>query len=146
MKTFISLLFILLLNGCATNAYYYSVKKVNNTVRADSVIVNDILKLLLKHYPPAKTTFYIDTEYSIANNQFSSSFQKSFRSVGYAITNNAKINAIPLAWKIDHIGQLVRVTYHIENSVISRIYMRTSKSYKAYNAFTVEGLGKTNGK
>ena len=145
-KRYISLLLVsmmILVSGCTTHPNLYTsvaVIKKNDTER-NRIIIDDLLGFLQRYYAPAQTTFVIDPDKSRENLKFAEQFENRFRNAGFAISREKIAGGIPLAWKIDRVGWLVRATYYIDNAVITRVYKPVGSSWVPVGPFSAENMG-----
>ena len=142
-KTLLLVLAMIFVSGCATQPNLYTsvaVIKKNDTER-NRIIVDDLLGFLQRYYAPAQTTFVIDPDKSIENLKFAEQFENRFRNAGFAISREKVDSGIPLAWKIDRIGWLVRATYYIDNAVITRVYKPVGSSWMPVGPFSAQNMG-----
>jgi len=146
-KRYRSLLLVsmmILVSGCATHPNLYTsvaVIKKNDTER-NRVIIDDLLGFLQRYYAPAQTIFVIDPDKSRENLKFAEQFENRFRNAGFGIVESEKMDGgIPLAWKIDRIGWLVRATYYIDNAVITRVYKPVGSSWVPVGPFSAQNMG-----
>ncbi|MBN2824859.1 MAG: hypothetical protein JXQ76_06015 [Campylobacterales bacterium] len=131
----------LFLSGCTQSGYFTSVTKTTIDKPKEIVVIKDILELLPKYYAPAKTTFFINPELSKDNLNFATTLDTYFRKKGYGISRDTINSSIPFAWKIDDVGNYLRVTYHIQEVTITRFYIQQSQSKNVvpFGSFSIIG-------
>jgi len=137
VKIFLTIL-IIAINGCSSlDNIYKSVSVIkSDDFDRNSVIVDDFLNFIQKYYAPAKTTFILNIDKTKENLKFAQLFENRFRNAGYAISYKKIPNGVFLSWKIDRVGQLVRVTYYINKSVVTATYKRVGASWVAIGSFS----------
>ncbi len=141
-KLFLLIFIVMLMNGCAVNQNLWtSVAIVKSDAERNRIIINDLLGLLQRYYAPAKTTFVINPDKSRENLKFAEQFENRFRNAGYAISHDNSVKAIPLSWKIDRVGRLVRATYYINRTVITRVYKNIGASWIPVGPFSAQNIG-----
>lgn len=140
MKYLSFLVFVLLIQGCTTSTggYFASYNDLKYQVAHDDIIVSDVIATLKKHYPPAKTTLSLFLEREDA---FSFKFSNALMSAGYAVSiNEGKLGYVPLAYKIDRVGTLIRITVNVEKLQFSRIYRESENALIPYSPISMRGL------
>ena len=137
---------ILLLNGCtglmnnSSNNYFTS--KVNlKDYKLNQSLSKEMITFIQNYYPSATTTFYFQLDQSAYAQ--GSIIEDSLRNVGYGVSYIKKKGRIPFAYKIDFISKkIIRATYNIGSSTLSRLYEIEGKEVKAISAFTTRGFRK----
>lgn len=127
--TFISLLIALV--GCTTDPVQYGNFVQNEASSYTKKMAEDVLKQILKQYPPARTRFDLQ---HITPDAFGTHLKESMRTQGYAVleykqepTRKPQASTAPgllLSYIVDEIEfiRLYRVTLHINHTSISRAY------------------------
>lgn len=130
--------------GCSGNSYF----KSKNTLKSinfdrDDMLVDDITYFLQKYVAPAKTILYIDSSKMHTNIPFTRNLENRLREVGYGISRKyIYAQTIPFAWQVDRVGDgIIRATYLLSGSKISRLYKMYKGRYVAFTPFTTMGLG-----
>jgi hypothetical protein len=134
---------MILVSGCATHPNLYTsvaVIKKNDTER-NRVIIDDMLGFLQRYYAPAQTIFVIDPDNSKENLKFAEQFENRFKNAGFGISREKIEGGIPLAWKIDRVGWFVRVTYYIDNAIVTRVYKSIGSSWMPVGPFSAQKMG-----
>ncbi|EOH5771537.1 TPA: hypothetical protein SBW28_001760, partial [Campylobacter coli] len=83
---------------------------------------DDFSQFIIPHYPPNKTTFFINEDKS--NQDFSNYFMNALRKKGYAISNdNSKKDLTFLSYQISQIdNENIVAIFNINESKINVIY------------------------
>lgn len=147
LKASISILPLLIFSGCALSQQpkdnYFTSKINDNSKLTDSesiVLANDFSMFIHEYYLPSKTKFYINTE--DINSTFFKTIDSKLRSKGYGLTfdNEAKdINF--LSWQISELEpKVIRVTYNIDTSRVTKMYKRNEDNIISYGSFTAINL------
>jgi len=124
-KSIIMAFSLLLLNGCtglmsnSSNNHFTS--KVNlKDFKLNQSLSKEMITFIQNYYPSSKTTFYFQLD------------QSAYKQGG-----------IPFAYKIDFIAKnIIRTTYNIGSSTLSRLYRIKGGKVKAISAFTTKGFQK----
>lgn len=142
-RSLLLVLMMILVSGCATHPNLYTSVAVikKNDIERNRVIIDDLLGFLQRYYAPAQTTFVIDPDKSRENLKFAEQFENRFKNAGFAISREKIAGGIPLAWKIDRVGWLVRATYYIDNAVITRVYKPLGSSWVPVGPFSAQNMG-----
>ena len=137
---------LLLLNGCtglmnnSSNNHFTS--KVNlKDFKLNQSLSKEMITFIQNYYPSSKTTFYFQLDQSAYEQ--GSVIEDSLRNVGYGVSYIKEEGRIPFAYKIDFIAKnIIRTTYNIGSSTLSRLYRVKGKEVKAISAFTTRGFQK----
>ena len=145
-KSIIMAFSLLLLNGCtglmsnSSNNHFTS--KVNlKDFKLNQSLSKEMITFIQNYYPSSKTTFYFQLDQSAYKQ--GSIIEDSLRNVGYGISYIKEKGRIPFAYKIDFIAKnIIRTTYNIGSSTLSRLYRIKGGKVKAISAFTTKGFQK----
>ena len=138
---------LLLLNGCTglmnNNSSTHFTSKVNlKDFKLNQSLSKDMISFIQNYYPSSKTTFYFQLDQSAYEQ--GSIIEDALRNVGYGVSYIKKRGRIPFAYKIDFIAKgIIRATYNIGSSTLSRLYRVNGESLRATSAFTTRGFQKT---
>jgi len=137
---------LLLLNGCTglmnNNSNNHFTSKVNlKDYTLNQSLSKEMIAFIQNYYPSSKTTFYFQLDQSAYEQ--GSIIEDSLRNVGYGVSYIKEEGRIPFAYKIDFIAKnIIRTTYNIGSSTLSRLYRVNGKEVKAISAFTTRGFQK----
>ena len=139
MKHIYLFILFLILQGCASNTGYFASK---NTMQAsivnEKIIINDVVKTVKKFYSPAKITLSLFME---QEDEFSINFTNALRKEGYAVSiNQGELGYIPIAYKLDMVGSLIRITVNIDKIQFSKLYSVGDSTIHSYSPITLRGL------
>jgi len=128
--SFILILILLLLSGCATTQYGNYVQ--NDSSAHNNVMASDAAYQLLQHYPAASTRFELQ---HVAEDSFGVAFVEYLRSGGYAVqeykpskfatTNtDARVDnkGIALAYILDDSSDIYRLSLTVDEQRLTRAY------------------------
>ena len=142
----IIIIFSLLLNGCssfmsnAPSTHFTSEVNLKN-FKLNQSLSKEMISFIQNYYPRSTTTFYFQLDpsaYAQGN-----SIENALRKVGYGVSYIKKEGRIPFAYKIDFIDKgLIRATYNIGESTLSRLYQVNGKSLNPISNFTTRGFKK----
>lgn len=124
--------------------------KVNlKDFKLNQSLSKEMISFIKNYYPSSKTTFYFQLDQSAYEQ--GSIIENSLRNVGYGVSYIKEEGRIPFAYKIDFIAKnIIRTTYNIGVSTLSRLYRVKEGKVKAISPFTTRGfqkaLNKTNQK
>ena len=137
---------LLILNGCSgifgngQKGHFTSQVSLENTTLIPSV-TQDMVNFVKNYYPISKTTFYFQLDSSSYNQGIM--IENALRKVGYGISYIKKRGRIPFAYKIDFVDkEIMRTTYNIGLSTLSRLYNIDGGKATAISSFTTRGLKK----
>ena len=145
-KSIIMILSLLLVNGCTglinNNSNNHFTSKVNlKDYKLNQSLSKDMITFIQNYYPSSKTIFYFQLDQSAYEQ--GSIIEDSLRNVGYGVSYIKEEGRIPFAYKIDFIAKgIIRTTYNIGSSTLSRLYKVKGKKVKAISAFTTRGFRK----
>jgi len=128
--------------GCSSHSNYFTPfisNKIDLSEKRADIIVNDFITIIKAYYPPANSVFQIEQ----TNSFFEKRVEKELRKRGYGLgaIYGKDIKRIPLAWKITSLHKkIIRVSYHIGEVSISRIYKDSGKAYQPFSSFSAVGL------
>lgn len=112
------------ITSCAkmSSDYFNSSFAVEETKINYNKIADDFSQFIISHYPPNKTTFFINEDKS--NQEFSNYFMNTLRKKGYAISNdNSKKDLTFLSYQISQIdNENIVAIFNINESKINVIY------------------------
>jgi hypothetical protein len=116
--------------------------KVNlKDYKLNQSLSKDMITFIQNYYPSSTTTFYFQLDQSAYEQ--GSIIEDALRNVGYGVSYIKKEGRIPFAYKIDFIAKnIIRTTYNIGSSTLSRLYRVKGKEVKAISAFTTRGFRK----
>jgi len=145
-KTILITLALLITNGCSgllnneEQGHFMSQVSLNNT-KLNQTVTRDMLTFIQDYYPISKTIFYFQlTSSAYAHDAV---IEDALRNVGYGISYIKKRGRIPFAYKIDFIDEdIMRTTYNIGSSTLSRLYKIEANQAKPISAFTTRGFKK----
>jgi hypothetical protein len=121
-----------------SKSYFTSQISLDNST-LNSTIKNDIADFIQDYYSVSKTTFYFQLDSSAYAQGVS--IEDALRNRGYGISYIKKKGHIPFAYKIDFIDKnILRATYNIGSSTLSRIYRVNKEQTTPISAFTTRGL------
>jgi len=133
-----------LLSGCSglinnhANSHFTSKVKLKD-FKLNQSLSKDMIAFIQNHYPRSQTTFYFKLD-SSAYKQ-GSVIESSLRNVGYGVTYIKEEGRIPFAYQIDLIAKgIIRATYNIGTSTLSRLYRINGQNIKPISAFTSRGF------
>ena len=142
----IMILSLWVLNGCAgimnnnANAHFTSKVKLKD-FKLNQSLSKDMIAFIQNYYPRSKTTFYFRLDKSAYEQ--GSIIEDSLRTVGYGVSYIKEEGRIPFAYKIDFIAKgIIRTTYNIGSSTLSRLYKVNNQNIKPISAFTTRGFKK----
>jgi len=136
-----------LLQGCTTlmnksSNDYFTSKVYLKDFKLNQSLSREMISFIQNYYPSSKTTFYFQLDQSAYEQ--GSVIEDSLRNVGYGVSYIKEKGRIPFAYKIDFIGKnIIRTTYNISSSTLSRLYRVKGKEVQAISAFTTRGFKKT---
>ncbi|CAA6801721.1 MAG: Unknown protein [uncultured Sulfurovum sp.] len=145
-KIVIMALSLWLLNGCTglmnNNANNHFTSKVNlKNFKLNQSLSKEMIAFIQNYYPNSKTTFYFQLDQSAYEQ--GSVIENALRNVGYGVSYIKEEGRIPFAYKIDFIAKnIIRTTYNIGSSTLSRLYKVQGERVKAISAFTTRGFRK----
>jgi hypothetical protein len=100
-----------------------------------------MVNFIQNYYPVSKTTFYFQLDSSAYSQGVA--IEDALRNVGYGISYMKKRGRIPFAYKIDFIDEnIMRTTYNIGKSTLSRLYNIEEGNISPRSAFTTRGFKK----
>ncbi|EDP3165704.1 hypothetical protein GKN61_06405 [Campylobacter jejuni] len=112
------------ITSCAkmNSDYFNSSFAVEETKINYNKIADNFSQFIIPHYPPNKTTFFINEDKS--NQDFSNYFMNALRKKGYAISNdNSKKDLTFLSYQISQIdNENIVAIFNINESKINVIY------------------------
>jgi len=145
-KTILITLALLITNSCSglfnikREGHFTSQMSLNNT-KLTPTITHDMVNFIQNYYPTSKTTFYIQLDSSAYTEGVD--IEDALRNVGYGISYIKKRGQIPFAYKIDFINKsIMRTTYNIGKSTLSRLYNIEEGNISPRSAFTTRGFTK----
>jgi len=145
-KTILITLALLITNGCSgllnseKHGHFTSQVNLKNS-KLTPAITNDMVNFIQNYYPVSKTTFYFQLDSSAYSQGIA--IEDALRSVGYGVSYIKKRGRIPFAYKIDFIDEnIMRTTYNIGKSTLSRIYNIEENHISPRSAFTTRGFKK----
>ncbi len=137
---------LLILNGCSgifgnrQKGHFTSQVSLENTTLIPS-ITQDMVNFVKNYYSISKTTFYFKLDSSAYNQGIT--IENALRKVGYGISYIKKRGRIPFAYKIDFVDkEIMRTTYNIGSSTLSRLYNIEGGKATAISSFTTRGFKK----
>lgn len=143
-KIILITLALLTINGCSgflsnkEDEHFMSQISLHN-FKLDQTITQDMVSFIQDYYPISKTTFYFQLASSAYDHD--SVIENSLRNVGYGISYIKKSGRIPFAYKIDFVEKnIMRTTYNIGSSTLSRLYRITENQAIPISAFTTRGF------
>ena len=145
-KTILITLALLITNGCSgflnNEKHNYFTSQVNlKDSKLTPIITNDMVNFIQNYYPVSKTTFYFQLDSSAYKQGIV--IENALRNVGYGISYIKKKGQIAFAYKIDFISEnIIRTTYNIGKSTLSRLYNIEGGNISPRSAFTTRGLKK----
>ena len=135
-----------LLNGCtglmnnSSNNHFTSKVNLKN-FKLNQSLSKEMITFIQNYYPSSKTTFYFQLDQSAYEQ--GSIIEDALRNVGYGVSYIKEEGRIPFAYKIDFIAKgIIRTTYNIGSSTLSRLYKVKGKSLRSISAFTTRGFRK----
>jgi hypothetical protein len=137
----ISLIFLLFV-GCSSHSNYFTPfisDKIDLSKNRADIIIHDFITIIKAYYPPANSVFQIEQ----TNTLFAKKVESELRKRGYGLgaIYGKDIKRIPLAWKITPLNKkMIRVSYHIGEVSISRIYKDDKRKYQPFSSFSAVGL------
>ena len=146
-KTILITLALLITNGCSgllnSEKHGHFTSQVNlKDSKLTPAITNDMVKFIQNYYPVSKTTFYFQLDSSAYSQGVA--IEDALRNVGYGISYMKKRGRIPFAYKIDFIDEnIMRTTYNIGKSTLSRLYTIEEGNISPQSAFTSRGFKKS---
>ena len=145
-KTILITLALLITNGCSgllkseKEGHFTSHVSLNNS-KLTPTITQDMVNFIQNYYPISKTTFYFQLDSSAYSQGVT--IEEALRSVGYGVSYIKKRGRIPFAYKIDFINEsIMRTTYNIGKSTLSRLYSIEEENISPRSAFTTRGFKK----
>jgi len=138
---------LLLLNsGCIElfekekGGHFTSHVNLNNT-QLNPIITQEMIDFIGNYYLSSKTTFYFQLDSSAYSQGIT--IENALRNAGYGVSYIEKDERIPFAYKIDFIDQnIMRATYNIGTSTLSRLYSIEGENISPLSAFTKRGFKK----
>jgi len=145
-KTILITLALLITNGCSgilnseKHGHFTSQVSLKDS-KLTPAITNDMVNFIQNYYPVSKTTFYFQLDSSAYSQGVG--IEDALRNVGYGISYRQKRGRIPFAYKIDFIDEnIMRTTYNIGKSTLSRLYNIEEGNISPRSAFTTRGFKK----
>jgi len=145
-RSIIIALIIWTFNGCAdfinNESNNHFISQVNlKDFQLNQSLTSEMISFIQNYYPTSKTTFYFQLDQSAYKQ--GSVIENALRKVGYGVSYIKKEGRIPFAYKLDFIDKgVIRTTYNIGSSTLSRLYRVQGKEAKAISAFTTRGFRK----
>jgi len=139
MKQLGLLVVVFFIQGCtsSTGGYFASFNEVKYQISHKDVMINDVVTTLRKYYTPGKTTLSLFLE---NEDVFSARFANALMHAGYGVSiNEGRLGYVPLAYKLDSVGPLVRITVNVEKLQFSRVYKESEDTLKPFSPITVRG-------
>lgn len=138
---------LLLLNGCSgfmsnTPSTHFTSEVNLKNFKLNHSLSKDMISFIQNYYSRSKTTFYFQLDQSAYAQ--GSSIENTLREAGYGVSYIKKEGRIPFAYKIDFIDKgVIRATYNIGSSTLSRLYRVNGKNLNPISAFTSRGFKQT---
>lgn len=141
-KTLLITLGLLIVNGCsATKQGHFTSQVGVNASQLNASITQDMVNFIENYYPLSTTTFYFQLD-PTAYKQ-GEAIEDALRNVGYGVSYIKKKGRVPFAYKIDFIDEdIMRATYNIGSSTLSRLYSVDAEQSTPLSAFTTRGFSK----
>lgn len=145
-KTILITLALLTINGCSgllnneEEGHFMSQVSLDDS-KINQTITQDMVNFIQGYYPISKTTFYFHLSSSAYDHD--AVIEDTLRNVGYGVSYIKKKERIPFAYKIDFIDEdIMRTTYNIGSSTLSRLYRIDENQAKPISSFTTRGFKK----
>jgi hypothetical protein len=146
IKIFIYSMLLFVFNACSHIQPNYFTSQISEDVQLteaeEIILTNDFNQFINDYYLPAKTMFYINTEDT--NSSYSQLISHKLRTKGYGITFDNEVEDINyLSWHISKLTpEILRATYNIDTSRITKLYKRDNNTLLSYGSFTAINLKK----
>lgn len=133
---------LLIVNGCsATKQGHFTSEVGVNASQLNASVTQDMVNFIQNYYPISTTTFYFQLDPSAYKQ--GEAIEDALRNVGYGVSYIKKKGRIPFAYKIDFIEKdIMRATYNIGSSTLSRLYNVETEQTTPASAFTTRGFSK----
>ena len=137
---------LLTINGCSellnNKEHKHFISQVSlNDFKLKQTVTQDMVTFIKDYYLISKTTFYFQLGSSVYAHD--AIIEEALRNVGYGVSYIKKRGTIPFAYKIDFIDKnIMRTTYNIGPSTLSRLYRINENQSNPISAFTTRGLKK----
>lgn len=124
-------------NNSAKNHFTSKVKLKD--FKLNQSLSQEMISFIENYYPRSQTTFYFQLDKSAYKQ--GSIIESSLRNVGYGVSYIKEEGRIPFAYQIDLIAKgIIRATYNIGASTLSRLYRINGQHIKAISPFTTRGF------
>jgi ribosomal protein S8E len=142
----ISAMSLFLLSGCSFNQpdnNYFVSKISKNTKLTETesiVLANDFSSFINDYYLPSQTMFYINA--TDTKSVFFKTIDTDLRSKGYGLTFENDVKDVNfLSWHISELSDnILRATYNIDTSRVTKMYKRNEDNLSSYGSFTAINL------